>query len=520
MPYKFLHCLLLMLILLTGRVAAAEAPLWFDAGRPTADARQLVDLLASAAKEGLEPHDYDAQALQQRLTQASQGPALPASAQAQLDAALTAALQHYLGDLKAGRVDPHQIHANFSVPRHERLDAARLRQELGPHRLADLVREATPALPMYASLQQALARYRTWTEHPAWQHALPALRARKLVAGQAYAGLPLLAQRLEVLGDLPAGTAVPLLLEGPLLSALQSFQERHGLTPDGVLGKETLQQLDTTPAARARQIELTMERLRWTPFLQVPRMIVVNVPEFVLRAYEVRDGKVDVKLTMKVIVGKALDTRTPLFDEEMRFIEFSPYWNVPPSIARKELVPHIRRDAGYFQREGFEFVTGSGQAVTSLSPEHLDAVLHGGWRIRQRPGPKNALGDIKFVFPNNDNIYLHHTPTPKLFERTRRDFSHGCIRVEAPVPLAQFVLQGEPAWTEERIRQAMARGESNTLRLAQPVPVLIAYTTVIVKKGRVFFYPDLYGHDRLLDQALRQHSATFGATPAQNAAAK
>ena len=520
MRYKFLHCLLLLLTLLAGRVSAADAPLWLAAGRPTPDARQLVELLVSADKEGLVPRDYDAQALQQRLTLAQQGPVLPEAAQAQLDTALTAALQHYLADLQAGRVDPRQIHANFSVPPHERLDAARLRQELASHRLPELVRQATPPLPMYASLQSALARYRALATHPAWQSALPPLPVRKLIAGKPYAGLPLLAQRLEVLGDLPAGTAVPLVLEGPLLVALQSFQERHGLTPDGVLGQETLQQLNTAPAERARQIELTMERLRWTPFLQVPRMIVVNVPEFVLRAYEVRDGKVDVKLTMKVIVGKALDTRTPLFDEEMRFIEFSPYWNVPPSIARKELVPHIRRDAGYFQREGFEFVTGSGQAVTSLSPEHLDAVLHGGWRIRQRPGPKNALGDIKFVFPNNDNIYLHHTPTPKLFERTRRDFSHGCIRVEAPVPLAQFVLQGEPAWTEERIRQAMARGESNTLRLAQPVPVLIAYTTVIVKKGRVFFYPDLYGHDRLLDQALRQHSATFGATPAQNAAAK
>jgi len=373
---------------------------------------------------------------------------------------------------------------------------------------------------MYVSLQSALARYRGLATHPAWQSALPPLPARKLIAGKPYAGLPLLAQRLEVLGDLPAGTPVPLVLEGPLLVALQSFQERHGLTPDGVLGQETLQQLNTAPAERARQIELTMERLRWTPFLQVPRMIVVNVPEFVLRAYEVRDGKVDVKLTMKVIVGKAFNTRTPLFDEEMRFIEFSPYWNVPPSITRKELVPHIRRDPGYFEREGFEFVTGSGQVVTTLSPEHLEAVLHGGWRIRQRPGPKNALGDIKFVFPNNDNIYLHHTPAPKLFERTRRDFSHGCIRVEAPVPLAQFVLQDEPAWTEERIRQAMEKGESNTLRLVQPLPVLIAYTTVIVKKNRVFFYPDLYGHDRLLDQALRQHSATLGAAQAPNPVAK
>ncbi len=520
MRSKFAYGLLLALTLILGRASAADALLWFDAGRPKSDASQALGLLLSAANEGLDPHDYNAAALQQRLTQALQGPALPDAVQLLLDAALTAALQHYLSDLQAGRVDPRQIHANFSVPRHERVDVAYLRQELALHHLPELVRQSAPPLPMYLGLQRALARYRELAKHPAWQGALSPLPGRKLIAGQAYAGLPLLAQRLEALGDLPVGTAVPAVLEGPVLIALQAFQERHGLTPDGVLGQDTLQQLNVTPAARVRQIELTMERLRWTPFLQVPRMIVVNVPEFVLRAYEVHDGQVDVKLTMKVIVGRALNTRTPLMDEDMRFIEFSPYWNVPPSIARKELVPHLRRDASYFEHEGFEFVTGSGQVVGTLAPEHLDAVLHGGWRIRQRPGPKNALGDIKFVFPNNDNIYLHHTPAPKLFERTRRDFSHGCIRVEEPVALAQFVLKDEPTWTEERIRQAMEKGESNTLRLAQPLPVLIAYTTVIVKKDRVFFYPDLYGHDKLLDQALRQHSAGLSSVQAPNVVAR
>jgi len=156
-----------------------------------------------------------------------------------------------------------------------------------------------------------------------------------------------------------------------------------------------------------------------------------------------------------------------------------------------------------------EFVTASGQVVTTMAPEHLDAVLSGKWRIRQRPGPKNALGDIKFVFPNNDNIYLHHTPSPGLFERDRRDFSHGCIRVQDPVALAKFVLQDDPDWPEERILSAMASGQSSTLRLAQPLTVLIAYSTVVIKTGRVYFYPDLYGHDQLLARALRQHAVSL-----------
>jgi murein L,D-transpeptidase YcbB/YkuD len=232
-------------------------------------------------------------------------------------------------------------------------------------------------------------------------------------------------------------------------------------------------------------------------------MVVINIPEFVLRAYEVQGDRIVVRETMKIIVGKALNTRTPLFVEQMRLIEFQPFWNVPPSIARGEVVPRLRRDPGYWDREGFEFVVGS-RVVTDLSPTLLDEVLAGRARIRQRPGPGNALGDIKFVFPNNDNIYLHHTPAVRLFSRDRRDFSHGCIRVEQPVALAVFVMQGMPGWTEDRIRQAMSENDPATVRLAEPLPVLIAYGTAMVKAGRVHFYEDIYGHDRRLDAALRQ----------------
>jgi len=509
MRHKFVGCLLLLLSLAANGAAATEAVRWFAAARPTAQADQAVQFLLSASRDGLDPGDYEAVPLQRRLTQAMQGPVLGEAAQARLDAALTAALQRYLSDLRSGRIDPRQIRVKFHSPGRAVPDDAALRQALVEQRLVEFVQQAAAPLPMYAGLQEALARYRDLATHPAWQQSLPPLQGHKLVAGQAYAGLPLLAQRLQALGDLAPGSTLPAQLEGALLSALKVFQARHGLKPDGVLGRDTLQQLDTPPAARVRQIELAMERLRWTPFMQRPRMIVVNLPEFVLRAYEVRDGKIDVKLTMRVVVGKALDTRTPMFDEDMRFIEFSPYWNVPPSIARKELVPHLKRDPGYFERDGFEFVSASGQAVRTLSSENLQAVLTGDWRIRQRPGPWNSMGDIKFVFPNNDNIYLHYTSQQQLFDQARRDFSHGCVRVEDPLALAQFVLQDEPDWTEERIRQAMEKGESSTLRLAQPLPVLISYSTVIVKMGKVFFYPDLYGHDRLLDQALRQRSAAL-----------
>ncbi|HEY9459390.1 MAG TPA: L,D-transpeptidase family protein, partial [Paralcaligenes sp.] len=379
---------------------------------------------------------------------------------------------------------------------------------LAANRLPEAVRLAEPGIPLYARLRRALAQYRELAGNPAWQARLPALPGRKLATGQAYAGIAVLAQRLIALGDLPAGTTIPAAYEGALVEGVRAFQLRHGLQADGVLGEATFRQLKITPVQRARQIELTLERLRWTPLFMAPRMIVVNIPEFVLRAYEVKDGKIDVQVQMKIIVGRALDTRTPVFDEDMRFIEFSPYWNVPRSIVRSETIPRLRRDPAYFQQQGFEFVTKEGEPITTLSQANIEALERGELRIRQRPGPHNALGDIKFIFPNNQNIYLHHTPAPELFNRYRRDFSHGCIRIEDPVALAKFVLHEEPEWTEARIRDAMTNGVSKTIRLRQPVPVLITYSTVIVKNDKVYFFPDLYGQDALLDKALRQRVRT------------
>jgi L,D-transpeptidase YcbB len=492
---------------------AADGVRWFDGAIPAPHAHQATALLGAAATHGLDPHDYHAAALHEAVARATQGPAPEPAAAARLELALTAAMERYLSDLHSGRIDPRRIHHDFDAPRRAEFDAAAvLRAAVDAGRLPEAANEAAPRLPLYGHLREALARYRLLAGHPAWQQALPPLpgdigrSAGTLGPGRPYAGLALLTQRLIALGDLAPDPPTSARYEGPLVEAVKAFQQRHGLTADGTVGKATFAQLQVAPAARVRQIELMLERLRWTPLMQGPRMVVINIPEFVLRAYEVRDGQIGVRQEMKVIVGKAFNTRTPLFDEDMRFIEFSPYWNVPPSIARGETVPRLRRDPGYFEREGFEFVGADGRVDRTLSAAGLDAVLSGQARIRQRPGPNNALGDIKFVFPNRDHIYLHHTPATRLFERDRRDFSHGCIRVEQPLALAKFVLQGMPGWTEERIRQAMAQGTSATLQLAEPVPVLIAYGTTLVKAGRTYFFEDIYGLDRLLDAALRQRA--------------
>jgi L,D-transpeptidase YcbB len=481
-----------------GLALADEGPLWLQDGRPNADAMQAIALLQAAGADGLDPANYQAGPLADAAAQS--GPLSPAE-QRTFAAGLTAAMRRFLSDLHSGRVQPRDIHIAFKLPAKPFDPNAYLKAAVTGHTLAASVRAAAPQLPLYAALREALARYRELADHPAAQGALPKPAGGKLEPGKPYPALAPLAQRLVALGDLAADAQVGAAYSGALVDGVKAFQLRHGLDADGVLGKATLAQLNLPLAARVRQIELTLERLRWTPLLLAERMIVVNVPEFVLRAYELKDG--GLRLSMNVIVGKALNTRTPLFVEEMRTIEFSPYWNIPPSIAKAEIVPKLRREPGYFEAQGLEFVGADGRAITALSEASLDAVVQGKLRIRQRPGEKNALGDIKFIFPNNDNIYLHHTPAVELFGRQRRDFSHGCIRVEDPVALARFVLQNQPEWTEERIRAAMDGGKSTTLRLAQPLPVVIAYATVIVKNKQVYFFDDIYGNDKLLDAAMK-----------------
>ncbi len=491
---------------------------WFEGDRPGPLAFEALALLDDAASHGLDPRDYAAAALRRALDAAAQTSPAPPQARARLQRALGDALMRYLTDLHDGRVAPVALGWRYAPPLRAPFDAgATLRAAFERRDLSWATSQATPPLPQYQQLRTALAKYRALAGHAAWAQPLPALplpvgaRVRALEPGQAWAGLPRLADRLVALGDLDPALARPSASDtygGAWADALQSFQQRHGLQPDGVLGRATLAAVEVPPSRRVRQLELTLERLRWTPLLQTPRMIVVNVPEFVLRAYEVEGSRIAVRAEMKVIVGQALDQRTPLILEEMRHIEFQPYWNVPPSIAREELVPRLRRDPGTWDREGFEFVgrgAAGGGVDPRLSASGLDATLEGRARIRQRPGPRNALGDIKFVFPNREAIFLHHTPSTQLFERSRRDFSHGCIRVEDPVALAVFALQGRAGWTEARIRQAMSGDPPATVSLARPVPVLIAYGTALVKAGRVHFFDDIYGHDRALDAALRQH---------------
>lgn len=472
----------------------SESLRWFDAGKPTPAALAAVALLQDAASEGLDPTHYAAAELQQAIGNNTY-------TTEDLASALTQSLQRFLLDVNRGRIDPVTIGEHFPGSIADRLDLEQLlRQAVAAGQVAAAVAAARPRDAQYAALRRALADYRALETDPTWDIPLPPLPGRKLEPGQAWPGVSRLLQRLESLGDLPAGAVHPARYEGAAVAAIQAFQQRHGLTPDGVIGKATMTALEIAPASRVRQIELALERLRWTPHPE--RGVIVNVPEFMLRAYDSRAGHNTELVAMKVIVGNAARTPTPIFAAAMRYIEFSPYWNVPPSIARSETLPKLRRHPAYFAEQGFEFVAADGRISGQLSEANLDAVSSGQMRIRQRPGARNALGDIKFVFPNPDNIYLHHTPSPQLFKRDRRDFSHGCIRVEQPVELAKFVLADQATWREETIVEAMRGGKSTTLQLSAPLAVVIAYRTAAVIDGKVYFFPDIYGHDARLEQAL------------------
>ncbi len=483
---------------------AQAQPLWLDAlGQPGPAAREAIGWLTQAERDGLQPHDYDAARWARSI---DPGQRLAATEAGAWDAALTQTLTRYLHELRHGRVPAAALGARYDSVGQPAPDLAeRLHDAVRNGRPAEALAAATPPWPQYPLLRTALAQYRALVDDPAWRTALPPLSGDRLRPGQRWPGLAALAARLHTLGDLDAAPATePDTFDPALQHAVKAFQERHGLSADGVLGKATLEALDVPPAARARQIALALERLRLTPLPAAERFVTVNVPEFMLYAWQRQDQAVHQAFAMRVIVGKAVGTRTPLFDEDMRRIEFNPYWNIPPSIARGETLPKLRANPGYLAAQGMEFVGPGGQTSSAVTAELLDAVQAGQWRLRQRPGRLNALGDIKFVLPNDQNIYLHHTPSVGLFQRARRDFSHGCIRIEQPVALAQWVLADDPDWSEARIRQTMGQPRTVSVALPTPVPVLIVYRTVSVRDGRVHFAPDLYRQDALLERALAQ----------------
>jgi murein L,D-transpeptidase YcbB/YkuD len=293
--------------------------------------------------------------------------------------------------------------------------------------------------------------------------------------------------------------------EGAVVEAVRRFQRRHGLDPDGIIGSATRAALDVPPAERVRQIELALERIRWLPPLRAEPFIVVNIPAFRLFAFDSAGGEGAPSFSTRVVVGRALAAETPALYELLRYVEFRPYWTVPRSILVKEILPGVRRDPAYLRNRAMEIVGPGDRSLGDVVTDDLRRRLaRGELRVRQRPGPSNALGLVKFVFPNAASVYMHDTPDSELFARARRDFSHGCIRVDDAEALAVWVLRGKPEWGAEEVRAAMDSTATRRAFLPKPMPVAVVYATAVASSsGEARFYDDVYGYDHELDEALR-----------------
>lgn len=489
-------------------VTNSYQPLWTHDARLTRQAHDVIAFISECATRGLDPTDYGLDTLRgdaDALDREDGHERADTARLARVDVAVSRALLHLLSDLDRGRVDPARL--GFELPESHAardLAAVALRVSSSPD-VPNVIASVEPPYAGYAALLRLLARYRVLAADSSL--SLPPVD-ETVRPGDPYDDAPRLRRLLQALGDL-APTALyttePARYAGALVLAVMAFQRRHGLDPDGALGPATKAALRTPFTRRIRQIELALERWRWLPDRAPDRYIVVNVPAFRLYAFENDSAADRPSLSMNVVVGEAEGQHdTPVFVGEMREVVFRPYWDVPLRIARTELVPAIKRGAIDIDEEGYEIVSlGDTPRVYPSTRANLDRVALGALRLRQRPGDGNALGLVKFVFPNNHNVYVHGTPAAKLFAFARRDFSHGCIRAEQPVALALFALSGDTAWNRAAIEDAMHGKQTLHVPLAQPVSVFVLYmTTVVAPDGTLYFYPDLYGQDGKLARAL------------------
>jgi len=469
--------------------------IWTKNGRPTPQALSAIYHFENAETKGLRSADYDGGKWSTRLADLKGDAAL-----ARFDVNVTVALVRYLSDVSVGRVNPSKVDFALDVDSRTPWIPAIVWQASEAANTASVLASVEPQHAEYKNLIAALATYRRIAAESANEAPLPVVT--KLVVGDTYEALPQLATRLRRTGDLAAAAVVEgNVYTGAIVDAVRHFQARHGLDADGVISKRTFTQLNVPASERVKQLEWSIERWRWVPARTEGPSIYVNIPEFRLYA---TDG--DSELTMRVVVGKADGHKTPVMEADMKHVVFRPSWYVPPSIQRGEIAP--KASASYLAKHNYELVDNSGRTL-SVNDDNLRRLRSGSVSVRQKPGTSNALGLVKFLFPNDNNVYLHSTPAQSLFARTRRDFSHGCVRVEDPVALAAWTLRDQPQWTREKIEKAMNGDKGDVyVKPSKPISVTIMYVTAAARGNDVYFFDDIYGHDTRL-------AAAFDGAPAQ-----
>jgi murein L,D-transpeptidase YcbB/YkuD len=483
-------------------------PAWIGERGPLIQALRLVDSVRQAYQQGLDPEDYHLTAIEELLQRV--GPTVdnggaksdPADL-AELDLFLTDAFLILGSHLLVGRVDPTTIDPEWFVDERRRADLVELlTKSLASNRVAEALSSLAPQEEGYSRLKEALARYRAIAAAGGWRDVPD---GAKLEVGMHDPRVVALRERLMVTGDLARSSSEPTEdFDEALAEAVRSFQTRHGLEPDGVVGAATLAELNVPVEQRVHQLDLNLERWRWLPDRLGERYLLVNIASFDLEVFEDTQSV----MSMKVVVGRPY-RRTPVFSAEMTYLVLNPYWNVPPNMAVLDIVPAIRKEPDYLEQKNIKVFQGWGPDAQEIDPATVDWSQIGSgnlpYHFRQEPGPLNALGRVKFMFPNPHNIYLHDTPSRELFARPDRTFSSGCIRIERPIDLAVYLLRDDPGWSRDKILSAIETNVPQTVALPRSIPVHIEYwTSFSDATGTVNFRKDVYGRDALLDAALHE----------------
>ena len=495
----------------------SHAPAWIKGTKPLPQISELIAALQTAADEGLDPQLYNVALLDQRRQEASKGLLTKKGFEPQeagsLDVWLTYLYMKYASDLADGLSDLAHADPRWQIKPEKFDPAGRLESALSENKVGASLAELMPDNPQYQALRKMLLEFRAQAVKGGWP-AVP--EQARLKPGQRSPVAAAIAHRLATSGDftgtVPAANNA--VYTPALQEALKRFQRRHGLVDDGFVTAAVTAEMNVPVDQRIRQIELNLERWRWLPRDLGERHIIVNIPEYRLEVWD----RGQVPVSMRVVVGKQ-DTQTPIFSDEMTHVVFSPYWNVPPNIAQGETLPEIVKDPGFLARANMEVLDKNGQ---SIDPSTIDIADPASYRFRQRPGAQNSLGLVKFMFPNQFNVYLHDTPADSLFARASRSFSHGCVRLENPLALAEYVLRDQQGWTREKIEEAMHAEEERTVKLKKAIPVYLGYWTARVSSdGGMQFRKDVYGIDSrltalLADRLSRLRKSAAAAASAMN----
>lgn len=473
-------------------------PVWSEDGPSKKDLGSLIEVIDSTQTDGLNPSYYNLEQLKLLLDNFNSN---KKNLQwlADLDMLMTDAAYTVAKHLRFGAVDPRSAGVMWKVSHDElNLGEALINNIIDGNDFEKFYNNLRPTRPEYAKLQKLLTVYRDWVGKGGWPKV--ANGRRKSVLGESNSQIESIKRRLVVTGELSASNAIGSNFDKALEGAVKRFQREHGLEVDGTVGAATLLALNMSAEERVAQIVANMERWRWMPRLLPKERIWVNIPDFTLNVF---DGDKSI-LEMPVVVG-TYNNKTPLLQSSVNLVVLNPEWNIPESITKKEMLPKLKQDPNYLKRQNIQVVQQiDGKTVLRDSSEvDFSSLQPGDFRLKQASGSGNALGKVKFLFPNPYAVYLHDTTAKSLFTHGVRAYSHGCVRVSQPLELASTIFSSSKEWDKSKIEQAIKSGRRKSISVDNEMPVFILYWTAVeAKNGDMLLLNDIYGIDRQVARAL------------------